>query len=161
FSRWLPMPLTLPPAQKAVPAPVISSAPTCGLSPQLLIMLRSAGVKSSESALRTSGRLSVITATRSRIAHSNSPVPVSTVISVVILDSPILFVRIIARSEATKQSIVGLAMPGYGLLPRFAPHNNDDHCNPSPFLKPLDPRPQLHFPGPGAARLLQHVPVAY
>ena len=85
------MPLTLPPAQKAVPAPVISSAPTSGLSPQLLIMLRSAGVKSSESALRTSGRLSVITATRSRIAHSNSLVPVSTVISVVILDSPYLF----------------------------------------------------------------------
>ncbi len=27
WSRWAPMPLTLPPAQKAVPAPVINSAP--------------------------------------------------------------------------------------------------------------------------------------
>jgi len=98
----------------------ISSAPTSGFSPQILIMLRSAGVKSSESALRTSGRLSVITATRSRIAHSNSLVPVSTVISVVILDSPILFLRVIARSGATKQSSFFLRR--HGLLCRGACH---------------------------------------
>src|SRR5229473_6543055 len=60
------MPLTLPPAQKAVPAPVIRSAPTSGFSPQVLIIVRNAGVKWSDSALRTSGRVSVMTATRSR-----------------------------------------------------------------------------------------------
>ena len=80
------MPLTLPPAQKAVAAPVINSAPMSGFSPQVLIMVRNAGVKSSDSALRTSGRLSVMMATRSRIAQSNSLVPVS--ISVVVIRSP-------------------------------------------------------------------------
>ncbi len=79
------MPLTLPPAQNAVPAPVISSAPTSGLSPQVLIMVRSAGVRWSDSALRTSGRLSVRMATRSRITQSNSVVPVSMVVSVVVI----------------------------------------------------------------------------
>ena len=78
------MPLTSPPAQKAVPAPVIRSAPTSEFSPQVLTMLRSAGVRLSDSALRTSGRLSVMTATRSRIAQSSSFVPVSMVISVLI-----------------------------------------------------------------------------
>ena len=77
------MPLTLPPAQKAVPAPVIRSAPTSGFSPQVLIMVRSAGVRSSDSALRTSGRFSVMTATRSRMTQSSSLVPVSMVISLV------------------------------------------------------------------------------
>ena len=72
------MPLTSPPAQKAVPAPVISIAPTFGSSPHCLIMRRSAGVRRSESALRASGRLSVMSATRSRISHSSSLVPVST-----------------------------------------------------------------------------------
>src|SRR5258708_21153268 len=79
------MPWTLPAAQKAVPAPVISSTPTSGFSPHVLIMVRSAGVKLSDSALRTSGRFSVMMATRSRIAQSNSPVPVSMVISVVVI----------------------------------------------------------------------------
>src|SRR3954454_11836699 len=74
----LPMPLTSPPAQKASPAPVISSAPTCESSPHCLIIRRSAGVRRSESALRASGRFSVISATRSRISHNNSLVPVST-----------------------------------------------------------------------------------
>ena len=40
LSRFAPMPLTLPPAQNAVPAPVSSSTPTSGFSPQALIMLR-------------------------------------------------------------------------------------------------------------------------
>src|SRR4051812_5750937 len=84
-SRCAPMPLTSPPEQNAVPAPVINSAPTSGFSPQVLIMLRSAGVSRSDSALRTSGRFSVITATRSRIAQSNSSVPVSTLVSVVLM----------------------------------------------------------------------------
>src|SRR6266403_1024318 len=74
----LPMPLTSPPAQKALPAPVISIAPTFGSSPHCLIIRRKAGVRWSESALRASGRLSVMTATRSRISHKSSPVPVST-----------------------------------------------------------------------------------
>ena len=77
------MPLTLPPAQKAVPAPVIRSAPTSGFSPQVLIIVRSAGVRSSDSALRTSGRFSVMMATRSRMTQSSSLVPVSMVISLV------------------------------------------------------------------------------
>src|SRR3984893_13101720 len=105
------MPLTLPPEQNAVPAPVINSAPTSGFSPQVLIMVRSAGVSRSDSALRTSGRFSVITATRSRIAQSNSSVPVSILVSAVVMS------------------------------------------------KLLHPGPQLQFPGPGAARLAEHVPV--
>src|SRR3954464_12997408 len=105
------MPLTSPPEQNAVPAPVISSAPTSGVSPQALIMLRSAGVNRSDSALRTSGRFSVITATRSRIAQSSSSVPVSTLVSVVVMS------------------------------------------------KLLHPWPQFQLPGPGAARLLQYIPV--
>src|ERR1700744_5350149 len=107
------MPLTLPPAQNAVPAPVSSSAPTCGFSPQVLIIVRSAGVRLSDIALRTSGRFSVMIATRSRITHSSSSVPVSTTVSLLML----------------------------------------------PPLKLLDPRPHLQLPAPGAARLLQHVPV--
>src|ERR1700738_5211630 len=83
WSRCAPMPLTLPPAQNAVPAPVINSTPTSGFSPQSLIMLRSAGVKLSDRALRTCGRLSVMIATRSRITHKSSLVPVS--ISVVVM----------------------------------------------------------------------------
>src|ERR1700738_2017772 len=77
------MPFTLPPAQNAVPAPVISSAPTSGLSPQALMMVRSAGVRLSDNALRTSGRLNVTMATRSRLTHSNSVVPVSMVVSAI------------------------------------------------------------------------------
>src|SRR5216684_8692660 len=77
------MPLTLPPAQNAVPAPVINSAPTSGLSPQALMMVRSAGVRLSDNALRTSGRLSVTMATRSRITHFNSVVPVSMMVSAI------------------------------------------------------------------------------
>src|ERR1700681_4526705 len=115
------MPLTFPPAQKAVPAAVISSTPTSGFSPQVLIMVRSAGVSVSDIALRTSGRFSVMMATRSRITHNNSSVPVSILVSVVILRP----------------------MPVCLLLSEL-----------------LDPRPQFQFPGPGATRLLQHVPVA-
>src|ERR1700754_255374 len=79
------MPLTSPPEQNAVPAPVINSAPTSGFSPQVLIMVRSAGVSRSDSALRTSGRFNVITATRSRITQSSSSVPVSILFSVVVM----------------------------------------------------------------------------
>ena len=87
------MPLTLPPAQKAVPAPVSSSAPTPGFSPQALIMLRSAGVRSSDIALRTSGRLSVMMATRSRMTHSSSLVPVSMLISVMFPPVVVIIMR--------------------------------------------------------------------
>jgi len=41
----LPMPLMSPPAQKAVPAPVISSAPTFRSSPHCLSIRRKAGVR--------------------------------------------------------------------------------------------------------------------
>jgi hypothetical protein len=60
-----------------LPAPVISSAPTSGSSPLCLIIRRNAGVRWSDSEFRASGRFKVITATRSRIAHSSSSVPVS------------------------------------------------------------------------------------
>ena len=71
------MPLTSPPLQKAVPAPVISSAPTASSSPRALIWLRSASVRSGDIALRASGRFSVISATPSRTLHKSSVVPVS------------------------------------------------------------------------------------
>src|SRR5258708_30541053 len=71
------MPLTSPPLQKALPAPVIRRAPTSGSSPRSLICVRSAGVSLSDRALRASGRLSVISATPSRTAHKSSVVPVS------------------------------------------------------------------------------------
>src|SRR6186997_17054 len=72
-----PMPLTSPPLQKAVPAPVIRSAPTLGSLPRSLICVLSAGVSRSDMALRASGRLSVISATPSRTSHKSSVVPVS------------------------------------------------------------------------------------
>src|ERR1700737_1208125 len=107
------MPLTLPPAQKAVPAPVIRSAPTSGFSPQVLIIVRNAGVKLSDRALRTSGRLSVMIATRSRIAHSNSLVPVSMVISVVVMSEfpPLSIDSVIAsqRVGAKRRPMTGSA----------------------------------------------------
>ena len=56
-------------AGTAVPAPVISNAPTSGSSPRSRIMRRKAGVRISPSALRDSGRLSVMTATRSLTSH--------------------------------------------------------------------------------------------
>jgi hypothetical protein len=66
-----------------LPAPVIKSTPTSGFSPQSLIIWRSAGVRWSDMALRSSGRFSVMTATRSRITQRSSSVPVSMVMSVV------------------------------------------------------------------------------
>src|SRR5260370_37112032 len=116
------MPLTSPPEQKAVPAPVMRSAPTSGFSPQILIMVRSAGVRWSDSELRACGRFSVMTATRSRITQRSSSVPVSMMISLLI-----------------------------SLPLRFCP---------SARSKLLHPWPQFQLPGPGAERLLQHVPVA-
>src|SRR5471032_1497833 len=71
------MPLTSPPLEKAVPAPVISSAPTVSSAPRSLICVRNAAVRSGDIALRASGRLSVITATPSRTSHKSSVVPVS------------------------------------------------------------------------------------
>ncbi len=98
------MPLTSPPEQNAVPAPVISSTPTSGFSPQVFIIVRSAGVRWSDRELRASGRLSVMIATRSRIAHKSSLVPVSMVISVVVIrNSP--YFPVIARSEASEDSM--------------------------------------------------------
>jgi hypothetical protein len=76
-AELLPIPLTSPPEQKALPAPVISNAPTSGSSPLRLIIRRNAGVRWSDREFRASGRFKVITATRSRIAHSSSSVPVS------------------------------------------------------------------------------------
>src|SRR6478735_8824485 len=72
-----PIALTSPPEQKAVPAPVISSAPTLSSSDRSLIWVRSAAVRSGDIALRASGRLRVMTATRSRTMHKSSFVPVS------------------------------------------------------------------------------------
>src|SRR3954449_3753838 len=77
FSVPAPIPLTLPPAQNAAPAPVIRIAPTPGSSPHWRIMRRSAGVNSFDSEFRAAGRFSVIVATRSRISPSSSSVPVS------------------------------------------------------------------------------------
>ena len=111
------MPLTLPPAQNAVPAPVIRSAPTSGFSPQVLIIVRSAGVRWSDSALRTSGRFSVMIATRSRITHSSSSVPVSMVISVVML-IPRFSLRHCGRCEAIQLPIARFWI-------RFASPRND------------------------------------
>ena len=91
------MPLTLPPAQNALPAPVMSSTPTSGFSPQVLIMMRSAGVSVSDIALRSSGRFSVMMATRSRITHNNSSVPVSILVSVVMVP-PVVVLVIPVRS---------------------------------------------------------------
>ena len=71
------MPLTSPPAQKAVPAPVRTSAPTAGSFPKRRTMRRRAGVSSSERAFRASGRLRVRVATPSRSSPSSSSVPVS------------------------------------------------------------------------------------
>src|SRR6188472_1738254 len=136
-SRCAPMPLTLPPAQNAVPAPVSSSAPTPGFSPQALIMLRSAGVRSSDIALRTSGRFSVMTATRSRMTHNSSLVPVSMVMSVAMFPPVVVIASVI---------------PG---RPQHRTRNDDGVAS-----ELLDPGPHFHFPGPCAARLLQHVPVA-
>jgi hypothetical protein len=73
----LPMPLTSPPAQKAVLAPVIRIDPTLASSPHCLIIRRSAGVSRSESAFLASGRFSVMVATRPSISQSSSSVPVS------------------------------------------------------------------------------------
>src|SRR5216683_3087396 len=156
------MPLTLPPAQKAVPAPVIRSAPTSGFSPQVLIIVRNAGVKLSDSALRTSGRFSVMTATRPRITHSSSLVPVSIVISVVMFPP---FLLSPSLRGAKRRSNPAFFFVWHGLL-RRACHRaalcadllaRNDGVNPSSKL--LHPGPQFQFPGPGAARLLQHVPV--
>ena len=55
-------------------------------------MLRKAGVRLSDIALRASGRFSVMMATRSRITQSNSSVPVSILVSVVMLLPSLFFV---------------------------------------------------------------------
>src|SRR6266849_5991486 len=99
----LPMPLTSPPAQKALPAPVIRSVPTLGSSPHCLIMRRSAGVSRSDSALRASGRLSVMSATRSLISHNSSPVPVSTSIRSCAISTAPIFDRLRKKNSGDFQ----------------------------------------------------------
>src|ERR1700730_10051262 len=145
------MPLTSPPAQNAVPAPVISSAPTSGLSPQVLIMVRSAGVSWSDSALRTSGRLSVRMATRSRITQSNSVVPVSMVVSVVVMSNSPQFPLASTLRAAKRQSNPAF-LAWHGLL-RCA--RNDGNVWSVTRSKLLHPWPQFQLPAPGAVRLLQ------
>src|SRR5882757_4173506 len=102
----LPMPLTSPPAQKALPAPVISNAPTFGSSPHCLIIRRKAGVRLSDSALRASGRLSVMTATRSRISHNSSPVPVSISIRLSAISRSFAHSRIAKNSRDLQRGLV-------------------------------------------------------
>src|ERR1700733_1658793 len=172
LSRWAPMPLTSPPAQNAVPAPVINSAPTSGFSPQVLIMLRSAGVRWSDSALRASGRFSVMTATRSRIAHNNSLVPVSMVISaVVMLEFPCAVCRRVQpkhgrHTRACGYPVIAAASENYrrlGILDHPLSRMMTSECVAASLiwnLEFLHPRPQLKLPGPCAARLLQHAPIA-
>jgi len=58
------MPLTLPAGAERGAAPVINSTPDVGVLAAELDHVRSAGVKLSDRALRTSGRLSVMIATR-------------------------------------------------------------------------------------------------
>jgi len=162
LSRCAPMPLTLPPAQKASPAPVSSRAPTAGFSPQARIIVRSAGVSASESELRASGRFSVMMATRSRMTQRSSWVPVSMVVSVV-MASPFLRhcvptgPREARPDDRLRETIQNLPWGQSGLPRRFAPRN-DGCC----WLgsKLLHPGSQLQLPAPGAARLLQHIPVA-
>src|ERR1700739_2748619 len=141
WSRCAPMPLTLPPAQKALPAPVRSSTPTSGFSPQVLIMARNAGERLSDSALRIAGRFSVMIATWSRMTQRSSSVPVSILVSVVMVIPSIRQCEPTGAGEALDCFVVSL------LAMTFA-------------SKLLDPRPQFQFPGPGAARLLQDIPVA-
>src|SRR5262249_44984852 len=90
------------------------------------------------------------------ITHRSSSVPVSILVS---LMSPAFLV--IARREATKQSrSVGTALDCFAepvIGPRFA---RTRWLAMTVSSKLLHPRPQFHFPGPGALRLLQHVPVA-
>ena len=71
------MPDTSPPAQKAVPAPVMTTAPQRGSSSSVSRVARSAGVRMSPRALRLCGLLRVIVATPSARSQSSSFVPVS------------------------------------------------------------------------------------
>src|SRR5579871_252128 len=150
------MPLTLPPAQKAVPAPVIKSAPMSGFSPQVRIMVRKAGVRLSDIAFFASGRLSVMIATPSRIMQSNSLVPVSMLVSAVINAS--LFV--IARS----QRIRAKRGPMTGSATRQSSLCGALDCFAAPAMTVcsefLHPWPQFQLPGPGTTRLLQYIPIA-
>src|SRR6185437_1030047 len=147
------MPLTFPPAQKALPAPVSRSTPTSGFSPQLRIMPRSAGVSASDMALRTSGRFSVMMATRSRITQRSSFVPVSILASALAASlmtfPPIQFSP--SFRDGAKHQTRNLEIPGsHFVRPGMTSQ-----------LKLLHPGPQFHLRGPGAARLLQHVPIAH
>src|SRR6202453_5133708 len=172
LSRWAPMPLTSPPAQKAVPAPVINSAPTPGFSPQVLIMVRSAGVRWSDSALRASGRFSVMTATRWRIAHNNSWVPVSMVMSaVVMLELPCAVccrVQLKYGRHTRERGYPVIAAASrdsrrLGIPDHPRPRMMTSECVAASSIRNLeflDPWPQFEFPGPCAARLLQHAPIA-
>ena len=63
------MPETSPPEQNARPAPVITTQRTDGSASTVSSICRSAGVSSFDSALRLSGRFSVIVATPFSTSH--------------------------------------------------------------------------------------------
>ena len=86
-------------------------------------MLRRAGVRLSDIALRASGRFSVMMATRSRITQSSSSVPVSILVSVVMFPLLLFVSFVIAMGEA--KHIHRNCVRRYGLLRRFAPRNDD------------------------------------
>src|SRR5437868_8885286 len=151
------MPLTLPPAQNAAPAPVSSNTPTSGFSPQALIIARRAGVSVSDIALRTSGRFSVMMATRSRITQSSSSVPVSILVSVVMVPPVVVFPSLRVASVGWAKSE---ALPTIRHRALSIDGGPASLCPPYSASKLLHPRTQFDLPGPGAARLLQHVPVA-
>src|SRR4029077_14604878 len=99
-------------------------------------------------------------ATRSRITHRSSSVPVSTVTSVLMSLPFALFFSLVTRrvgkAKRAHHSVIGVRWWArrWRLCPPY------DSCMTSVILKLLHPGPQLELPAPGAARLLQHVPVA-
>src|SRR5438309_10414600 len=94
-----------------------------------------------------------MTATRSRVEHRSSSVPVSLVISLdMSLPSPfanaLCFSRRVGKAKRAHRNITWWA-------------RRERLCPPYVLTsKLLHPWPQFQLPAPGAARLLQHVPVA-
>jgi hypothetical protein len=86
-------------------------------------MLRKAGVRLSDIALRASGRFSVMMATRSRITHSNSSVPVSILVSLVMI--PPSF-SLSSLRGAKRRSNPASFLSDYGLL-RCARNDGDGY----------------------------------
>ena len=79
------MPFTSPPAQKAPPAPVSTSAPTSEATSASAIAAISPSIIGVDIALRRSGRFSVMVITPSAISTPMSSVPVSKTRSVMTL----------------------------------------------------------------------------